>query len=268
MRGKMRVLFCMMSILMLLSACSKEKPGKVAETTEPVLEEPEYVLLEPTDSTITFNDGDLYTAHCMKEKDFENDESECRLSIAEFKGEKQLKIEVLDKGEDGFYKNPKIVFDVDRLVGSENLSRIKSFSADITQVAVGEFIGDDGEPMMVAGNLQGSFGSILGPECDEWYEPTGSANNFAGADWLFGWTHLSVEGKFLIKGYVDGTTDSTLVFMRWGIPNQADIYIDNLTFYDEDSNPVPILYKPGQPDEEPQTEQTAESQPEESAETN
>lgn len=265
MKGYFKVLFCMCSMAMLLCACTKEKPGEVKETTEPLPEEPEYVLLKPTDNTITFDDGDLYTAHCMKEKDFENDESECRLSVAEFKGEKQLKIEVLDKADDGFYKNPKIVFDVDELVGSENLSRIKSFSADITQVAVGEFIGDDGEPMMVAGNLQGSFGSILGPECADWYEPTGSANNFAAADWNFDWTHISVEGKFLLKGYVDGTTDSTLVFMRWSIPNQADIYIDNLTFYDEDSNPIPIVYKPGQETEIKETE--SETEPSEVNET-
>ena len=41
--------------------------------------------------------------------------------------------EVLDKNDAGNYNIPKIVFDVDELVGSENLSKIKTFSVDITQ---------------------------------------------------------------------------------------------------------------------------------------
>ncbi len=216
----------------------------VPVTTEELVE-PDYPVLKADENSVTFNDSDdLFTAHCMKTDDFKDGESDCRLSVAEYKGERQLKIEVLDKGEEG-YNIPKIVFDVDELVGSENLSKIKSFSIDITQVAVGEFIGDDGEPMLVAGNLMGGFGSVLGEDCDQWYEPTGTSNNFAAEEWNFEWKYYHAEGKWLLKGFVDGTTDSTLVFMRWSIPNQADIYLDNLTFYDADGKSIPIVYQPG-----------------------
>lgn len=222
-----------------------EPEGTEPEETEPV--EPDYPELIADENSITFDDGDLYTAHCMAVNDFEDDEADCILSVAEYKGEKQLRIEVVGFNETkGMYKVPKIVFDVDELVGSENLSKIKSFSADITQVAAGEFIGDDGEAMMVPGNFMGTFGSNVGEECADWYEPTGSSNGYAKAEWTFEWEYLHVEGKWLLKGYVDGTTDSTLVFMRWAIPNKADVYIDNITFYDADGNSIPIVYTPGE----------------------
>lgn len=244
-----------------------EEEAAPEETTEELVE-PDYPVITPDANAITFNDSDdLFTAHCMAQKNFENDESDCRLSVAEYKGERQLKIEVLDYDNEKYmYKVPKIVFDMDELVGSENLSKVKSFSCDITQVAVGEFKGDDGEMMLVPGNLMGTFGSNVGEECADWYQPTGSSNEFAQAEWDFEWEYLHVEGKWLLKGFVDGTTDSTLVFMRWGIPNQADIYIDNITFYDEDGNSVPIVYTPGAADEDDSTDNTEEAESEETEE--
>jgi len=278
MKRKFTVWFIVCSMLAMATSCSTNSPAESsstekpsaettsvketepAETTEEVITEPEYPKPDVDENAITYNDSDdLYTAHCMAEKNFENDEAECRLSVAEFKGEKQLRIEVLGYNEETKkYKTPKIVFDVDELVGSDNLSKVKSFSCDITQVAVGEFIGDDGEPMMVPGNLMGSFGSITGENSDVWYEPTGSANEYAMAEWKFGWEYLHVEGKWLLKGFVDGTTNSTLVFMRWSIPNQADVYIDNLTFYDEEGNSIPIVYKPGEASDEASEGEAAE----------
>lgn len=240
------------------SSIQPSETSAVTETKSPVettivteeieLVEPDYPVFTPDVNAITFNDSDdLYTAHCMNEKNFENDEAECELSVAEYKGERQLKIEVKGYNEKTkMYKTPKIVFDMDELVGSDNLSKVKSFSADITQVAVGEFIGDDGEAIIVPGNLMGTFGSNVGEDCSDWYEPTGSSNAYAQEEWNFEWEYLHVEGKWLLKGFTDGTTDSTLVFMRWSIPNQADVYIDNLTFYDEDGNTIPIIYTPSE----------------------
>ena len=46
--------------------------------------------------------------------------------------------------------------------------------------------------------------------------------------------------------------------MRWSIPNQADVYLDNITFYDEDGNSIPIVYKPGETSEDGEAEQSSE----------
>lgn len=235
-----------------------ETQVSVTEVTEELVE-PDYPVLTADKNSITFNDGDdLYTAHCMNTENYTDGEAECRLSVAEYKGERQLRIEVLTKNENE-YGIPKIVFDMDKLVGSENLSKVKSFSVDMTQVAVGEFIGDEGEPLMVPGNLMGCWGSIVGENCDKWYEPTGSSNNFLVSEWNFEWVYYHCQGKWLIKGFTDGTTDSTLVFLRWAIPNQADVYLDNLTFYDADGNSIPIVYQPGEDEESvPESEDTVQ----------
>ena len=228
----------------------REETTEPEETTQEIIE-PEYPKPVVEENAVTFNDSnDLYTAYCTNENNFQNDESNCNLSISEYKGEKQLKIEVLDKDGNGNYKTPKITFDVDKLVGSENLSRVKSFSVDITQVGVGEFMCDDGIGRIVPGNLMGTFGSLVGENCDEWYEPTGSSNAYSTEEWSLEWVYLHVEGKWLLKSFVDGTDEAKLVFMRWGIPNQADIYLDNLTFYDAEGKSIPIVYTPGStPDE-------------------
>ena len=244
-------------------AAVTEEESSDPEVTEEEYVEPDYPELVSDENSITFDDGDLYTAHCMNEKNFENDESNCRLSVADFKGTKQLKIEVLDfDNEKGKYKTPKIVFDMDELVGSENLSKVKSFSCDITQVAVGDFKGNDGVMLHVPGNLMGTFGSNVGEDCSDWYVPTGSASEYATAEWQCSWVHMRVEGKWLLKGFVDGTTDSTLVFMRWSIPNQADVYIDNLTFYDEDGKSIPIIYGTGEAAAETESEDVTSAEDE------
>src|SRR5574344_726551 len=166
MKKKVAAIFLAGCILTAFASCdsstnSKKESSQTASDTPAVTEaqtvpvtteelvEPDYPVLKADENSITFNDSDdLFTAHCMNTADFTDGESNCNLSVAEYKGEKQLKIEVLDKGDEG-YNIPKIVFDVDELVGSENLSKIKSFSIDITQVAVGDFIGDDGTAMRV-----------------------------------------------------------------------------------------------------------------------
>ena len=53
--------------------------------------------------------------------------------------------------------------------------------------------------------------------------------------------------------------------MRWGISNEADLYIDNLTFYDEDGNSIPIVNEPVE-SAEPAEEAPEEAPAEETAE--
>ena len=34
--------------------------------------------------------------------------------------------------------------------------------------------------------------------------------------------------------------DANFLIMRWGIANESDMYIDNIVFYDEDGNSIPV----------------------------
>lgn len=261
---KFRKLLAVISVCLMVTAsmtgCSDKKDKSGDETTtaattavttvpedettdETTVTEPPKPTLSPDANAISFENGDLYTAFVMNEKNFENDESNCNLSVAEYNGSKMLKIEVLDKGSDGNYKVPKIVFDLDTLVGKDNLSKVSRLTADIFQVAVGDFINEEGEAMRVPGNLQGAFCGNGGEDGSAWIQ---FGSDFEAGEWNWEWEYLGFDGKILLpkNRYGNGLEGATLVFMRWAIPNQADIYIDNITFWDDDGKSVPITYTP------------------------
>lgn len=216
-------------------------------------------------NAITFESGDLFTAHAMEEKDYANDESRVKLTVEPFNGTQQLRIQVLDQDPDtGDYKVPKVVFQLAALVGAENLGKIDKISCDMTAVAVGNFTDPDtGTQMLVPGNLMGAFCGNLAEEKQKnaagaviqnaW---TTHGPEFAFSAWEWNWGYFHYETNALFND-VNGTLDAalaakdcyetgyekaTLVLMRWGIPNQADLYLDNLTFWDRDGKSIPIVY--------------------------
>lgn len=225
------------------TSASDTTPAEDTTTEETTITEPDKPTIEADANAITFTGNDLFTAYVMNEKGFENDESNCNLSVVEYNGSEMLKIEVLDKNDDGDYKIPKIVFDVDKLVGPDNLSKIHRVTADVFQVAVGDFIGEDGTAKKVPGNLIGAFCGNGGEDGSAWIQ---FGSDFEAAEWDWDWTYLKFDGKILLpkNRYGNGLDAATLVFMRWGIPNQADIYLDNITFWDDDGNSIPIVYTP------------------------
>ncbi len=201
-------------------------------------------------NAVTFEDGRLYTA-CDIEVD-ENgkgigDASATNLSVVEYNGSKMLKIEVLEQDDDSYqygvsYKIPKVGFDVDALVGAENVGKIKSFTVDIYQIAVGMYTSEDGTEALCPGTLMGGFGGYS-PTTDD-PERWVSFGEFAAEELYLDWVHTQFKGMILLDSdrFEAGQTGCTITFMRWGIPNRADIYLDNLTFYDEDGNTIPIIY--------------------------
>lgn len=193
-------------------------------------------------ATITFDDGSLWTAECIGDYNFEDDEAECSLSVEEFNGSNQLRIEILTKNSENEYKVPKIRFDVDKLVGINNVSKIKSVSLDITAAANGTFTADDGSELFVPGNCIGEIDANSGEGCKVW----ATLASFSFDEWTEPYITKHIEGNINLPKarYFDGESGCTLVFMRWSIPNKADVYIDNITFYDDDGNPVPLVYDP------------------------
>lgn len=221
-------------------------------TTEATTTTPEIPAPTVDANAITFEDDDLWTAHAMCEKNFENDESNVELTVEEFNGTKQLRIQVLDKDDNGTYKVPKIVFNIAELVGAENIHKIKKISCDFTSNAVGEFTGDDGTAALVPGNAMGALAGGLAAE-KKTDADGGLVQNtwatfteFAFDCWDWQWCYSHVDANILLDAncYEEGNADATFVIMRWGIPNQADLYVDNITFYDADGNSIPLVYSP------------------------
>ena len=268
---KLAALLLACSMLAAVTGCGSEESSPAATepttekateaateaTTEAATEAPSTERPAPTptvdENAITFEDGDFYTGHSMCEKNYENDESDVKLTIEEFNGTKQLRIQVLDQDANGTYKVPKIVFNLAELVGAENLDKIESISCDVTGVAVGMFTGEDGSEMLVPGNVMGALGGNLAEEkktdADGGLVQNTWANltEFSFAEWENDWVYSHVEASIKLPAnhYEAGYEGATLVVMRWGIPNQADLYIDNITFYDADGKSIPLVYTPG-----------------------
>lgn len=176
------------------------------------------------------------------EKDYENDESHVNLSVEELAGVPMLKVEVLDQDPDtGDYKLPKIRFHMEKLFeGQEaDLEKIFTIKADVVTKAVGEFTGDDGTKSLVPGNFMGAF--VTQPTTGDGENDWNDLYDFGEAEWTSEWGSYELTMRPGIKDgatFVNSTEPQYVSLMRWGIPNQADFYIADLRFEDEDGNVI------------------------------
>lgn len=175
------------------------------------------------------------------EKDYENDESHVNLSVEELAGVPMLKVETLDQDDQGNYKIPKIKFHMEKLFeGHEaDLEKIFTIKADVVTKAVGEFTGDDGTKSLVPGNFMGAF--VTQPTTGEGENSWNDLYDFGEAEWTSEWGSYELTMRPGIKDgatFVNSTEPQYVSLMRWGIPNQADFYIADLRFEDEDGNVI------------------------------
>lgn len=176
------------------------------------------------------------------EKDYENDESHVNLSVEELAGVPMLKVEVLDQDPDtGDYKLPKIRFHMEKLFeGQEaDLEKIFTIKADVVTKAVGEFTGDDGVSSLVPGNFMGAF--VTQPSTGDGNQSWNDLYDFGEAEWTSEWGSYELTMRPGIKDgatFVNTTDPQFVSIMRWSIPNQADFYIADLRFEDEDGNVI------------------------------
>ena len=169
------------------------------------------------------------------------DESRCKYSIEEVAGIPMLKIEILDKYADGVnYLIPKPQFKLNEIFkGHEDLlPKVNVIKMDIIQKAVGEFTGEDGTSALVPGNLMGT----LAVQAQKDGSMTWDQNDFAADEWTSEWVYVEAASKELLiwnKSDLANTTDDQYAtIMRWGIPNDACLYIADIAFYDIDGNPI------------------------------
>jgi hypothetical protein len=176
---------------------------------------------------------------CMAETDFTNDESNCEFSIEEVEGVPMLRVQVLDLNDAGTgYKIPKIQFDVSKIFDgdAETIGKIFTIEIEFMTKAVGNFTADDGTESLVPGNFMGSLVSQPGDDPDslDWKELD---SNISESEWTSEWgTYKFTVRPGLLGAYSAVSTTQYFTFMRWSIPNQADFYVADITFLDEDGN--------------------------------
>lgn len=168
------------------------------------------------------------------------------LSVEEFNGSMQLKVDVQDCS-----LLPKILFSMNDIVGTENLSDIDKIYMDIT------FASKDG--VTAPGWIGGCLGTAGADDTPAWDQ-----TDFEGGEYENPVSEpMTIERKFLLpsKKFVSGTEGSNAQLMRWGTEVPYYMYVDNIRVLDKDGNEMPIMLSAAP------AEEAAEAPAEEAAET-
>lgn len=147
------------------------------------------------------------------------------ISVEEFNGSKQLKVDVQDCS-----LLTKILFDMNAIVGTDNLSDVDKILMDVT------FASKDGTtaPGWVGGCI-GTTGSNDTPAWDQ--------SDFEGGEWDNPVSQpMTIERKFLLpsKKFVSGTEGSVAQLMRWATEVPYYMYVDNVRILDKDGNEMAL----------------------------
>lgn len=175
------------------------------------------------------------------------DESHIELSIEELEGIPMIRVQTLDMTEDGAnYAVPKIQIDMSKLFAGQEelLPEIFTIRIDVVTKAVGNFFDEStNTEKLVPGNFMGAVAT---------QPSTGDGNNswnemltFNEAEWTSEWASYELNLRPGIKEaavFVDTTDPQYLSIMKWSIPNQADYYIADIVFEDEDGNVIECNY--------------------------
>lgn len=221
------------------AGCSDKKDAgsdtvPVETTTE------ELVPPTPTEATdpnaITFDDGKFDFAFAKTE---DKDCAKGELSVAELMGNKMLKF-TDDNSVPLEGKVQKIGISVTKLLGSKGAAKVRRIEFDMYAEATADHLKtNDADNVRAPGWIGGGGGTVTAQE--KWYD----FQDFSGGEYNFeasGAVHA--QFKFLLADsgqcWTEDMEDANFLIMRWGVANESDMYIDNIVFYDEDGNSIPI----------------------------
>ncbi|MCM1335442.1 MAG: LPXTG cell wall anchor domain-containing protein [Bacteroides sp.] len=191
---------------------------------------------------IDFEDG-AFTGISMKTDDG-GDKSV--LSVVDYNGSKQLKVEVQDKT-----RSPKVYFDLDEIYG-ENMTKIASITYTLTLQSKEPNEDEEGTFLPTgwaggAAGIQATGAGVAWDNGDQW-----TLEEYVGDSV----TGTITRDKISIPTMCD---DAHMLIMRWPVASDGsayDMYIDDVTAKDADGNIVPA-YAPAEEatsDEEEATE--------------
>ena len=226
---------------------SSEAPEESSEEEEKEPPTRDLGAIDP--NAITFEDGDMHSGHQMGEG---GDEADIELSIEDMDGDKKLRVHVLRDDPASDFGVPKIVFNLPKMIDKARIGDIAHISVDFTCVGNELWHNDDGSEAVVVGNFLGALAGNLASEKGKDADGNITQNTWAThlefkhEDWEFPEHSWRIEtdvpgNKIPANGYAANDDGTTLVIMRWPQPNDADFYIDNITFYDKDGNSIPLL---------------------------
>ena len=175
-------------------------------------------------ASVDFEDGDCSFVY-MNVDDAGSDESV--LSVADYEGSKQLKIDVQDST-----KVPKVWFDLYKIMPKDSVPSITSMEFDLTIVPK-----DSSKQLGWMGGAVGAAGSYGTQKNPSW----------SSGDWTCDDNNLYVDGgvakvhvkrTFLLKatqGFTAKSESPFFGFMTWANQNgtEYEMYVDNMVFSDD-----------------------------------
>lgn len=194
-------------------------------------------------NAVTFDDGNFSFASVIND---DSDSAHGELSVTEVMGNSMLKFTddmtvSLDR------KVQKVCINSAELIGTENLPKVRSIEFDVYADAVSDdYVNQDGMNVMTAGTICIGGGSVISVRDDDgngkWYdfaEVQGGEYNLSMSGAVHG------EFKFLLADtgfcWDESMDDANFLIMRWGSENQSNLYIDNIVFFDENHNSIPLV---------------------------
>ena len=171
---------------------------------------------------VNFEDGD-YSFVSMKTDDG-GDAS--KLSVVDFNGSKQLKVDVTDCGD-----VPKVCFDLNKILDGNDFDKVKTVEMSVILES------KDGT------TAPGWAGGAVGTQGGEDNTP-----KWAQTSWEYGEYDkavsdpFTIQRKFLLASerLVNHTPGTHMIVMRWGADVEYNMYIDNVTFLDDDGNKIDV----------------------------
>lgn len=223
--------------------------GETEETVPPT--NAPFAASDP--NAVTFDDGNFAFAEVVSD-----DDQSCTgtLSVETVDGNAMLKY-TNDPGsltaENMDVMVQKVKIHASQLLSPEQLDCVYSIGFDMyAEAEEAAFVNDDGESVQVPGWIGGGGGTETVD--GKWY----SFSDFSGSGLneydLQRSDACHVEFKFMLassgKKWDATMEDANFLIMRWGIQNVSSMYIDNITFYDEEGNSIPLTLSEAPAEEE------------------
>lgn len=218
-----------------------ESSGSISDSAEESATEeliPPVPAEAEDENAVTFDDGDFSFAEIICDDD---ESADGELSVVEVQGNKMLKF--TDSGNvDISDRVQKIRINAVSLIGAENLDKVNRIEFDIYADAVSDkLVNEDGENVKAPGWIGGGGGTVTADN-EKWYD----FSEFGGGEYNFDMSGaVHVQFKFLLAAggqkWSSEMDDANFLIMRWGLQNESNLYIDNIVFYDEDGNSIPIV---------------------------
>ncbi len=226
-------------------------------------EEPEPTnapFTEPDPNSVTFDDGNFAFAEIVTD-----DDQSCSgtLSVETIDNNAMLKY-TNDPGtlttENMDVMVQKVKIHASQLLSPDQLDCVYSIGFDMyAEADTADFVNDNGENVQVPGWIGGGGGTETVD--GKWYSFADFSGSGINEYNLQRSDACRVEFKFLLasagKKWDSTMEDANFLIMRWGIQNISSMYIDNITFYDEEGNSIPLNPSTPSAEAEPEAEETA-----------